>query len=167
MARLTFDRLTDEIGTQTGLLAEAVGGADLATPVHTCPGWTVRDVARHVGGGHRWVAEILRTRATEPVDDGGLRDLAAYPDDDPATVAAWLRDGAAQLTGALRDAGPDLDVWTPVPGRRERASTPAASPTRISSTAPTPSWLWGGRSPLRRTWWSTRSTSGWSWARCR
>jgi len=118
MARLSFDRLTDEIGTQTGLLAEAIGDADLATPVHSCPGWTVRDVARHVGGGHRWVAQILRTRSTEPVDDGGLRDLAAYPDEDPATVAAWLRDGAEQLTDALREAGPDVDVWTPVPGRR-------------------------------------------------
>ena len=92
MARLSFDRLTDEIGSQTGLLAEAIGGADLAVAVHSCPGWTVRDVARHVGGGHRWVAQILRTRSTEPVDVGGVRDLTAYPDEDPATVAALLSD---------------------------------------------------------------------------
>jgi hypothetical protein len=102
----------------------------------------VRDVARHVGGGQRWVAQILRTRSTAPVDDGGVRDLAAYPDEDPATVAAWLRDGAGQLTDALREAGTRrrrVDTGSRTAAAR---SSPAASPTRISSTAPTPSWRW-------------------------
>lgn len=116
MARLSFDRLIDEIVTQTDLLAGALDGADLERPVDTCPGWTVRQLARHVGGGHRWVEEIVRTRAAAPIADDGVRGLASYPDDDAATIAAWLRDGADQLAATLRDGGPGLEVWTPVPG---------------------------------------------------
>ncbi|MFT3854084.1 MAG: maleylpyruvate isomerase family mycothiol-dependent enzyme [Ilumatobacteraceae bacterium] len=102
--------------TQTDLLADALAEADLGRPVVTCPGWTVRQLARHVGGGHRWVEEIVRTRAAAPIADDGVRDVASYPDDGAATIAAWLRDGAALLAATLRDGGPGLDVWTPVPG---------------------------------------------------
>lgn len=116
MGRLTTNQCCDVIVEHTGLLAAALTDGALGQPVPSCPGWTVRHLVRHVGAGHRWAEEIVRTRAGEPIPDTELRDLDAHPRDDAATIATWLRDGAAQLSATLRSAPPALDVWTPVPG---------------------------------------------------
>jgi len=50
---LSYQRYCDEIGTQTGLARAAVAGADLTTPVPSCPGWNVGQLLRHLGGAHR------------------------------------------------------------------------------------------------------------------
>jgi len=34
------------------------------TIVATCPGWTVDDVALHLGTIHRWAEELVRTRSS-------------------------------------------------------------------------------------------------------
>jgi len=86
-----------------------VDGADLTRPVPTCPDWTLRQLATHVGRAHRWAAEITSTRSAEfipfrQVPDGRLPD-------DPATHAPWLRAGAARIVEAVRAAGSD-PVWT-------------------------------------------------------
>lgn len=112
---LTFDRLADEIAAQSALLAGVVAQADLAAPVPSCPGWTINAVTRHLGGGLRWAAEIVRTRATAPPDDRHFRDVDGHRDD-PVELAVWLTDSGAALTAALREAGPDAELWVPVPG---------------------------------------------------
>jgi uncharacterized protein (TIGR03083 family) len=114
---LNFDRYCDEIVTQSSLLSAGLPGAHLATPVPSCPGWTVGQLVRHLGGGQRWCAEIVRTRATAPPSDAPFRDLSGYDDKDPDALGGWLVDGAAELADALRDAGPDASMWTPVPGQ--------------------------------------------------
>jgi uncharacterized protein (TIGR03083 family) len=116
MTRLSYDRHCAEIVAQTDLVRSAVAAADLTAPVPTCPGWNLGQLLRHLGGAHRWVETIVRTRATQPPPDDHFRDLSGYTDEDPAELDAWLAEGAAQLAHTLRAAGPDAPVWTPVPG---------------------------------------------------
>lgn len=112
----TYDSWADGIVTQTDLLRSHLAGADLRAPVPSCPGWTVGQLARHLGHGHRWAEEIVRTRAAGPLPDDALRDLAGYTDEDPAVLGPWLAEGATRLADTLRAAGPQARVWTPVPG---------------------------------------------------
>lgn len=118
MPRWDLDRYRTEILRQTDLLRSLLGGADPAVRVPTCPAWNLGQLARHVGGAHRWVETIVRTRATGPVSHHLVDDVFDYGDEnneDTATLDAWLADGARQLTDALADAGPDTRVWTVVP----------------------------------------------------
>jgi uncharacterized protein (TIGR03083 family) len=108
MAPITAERWYAEIEASTGTLAEIVHGADLTRPVPTCPDWTLRQLATHVGRTHRWAAEIASTRSAEfipfrQVPDGRIPD-------DPALHAPWLRAGAERVIQAVREAGSD-PVW--------------------------------------------------------
>lgn len=110
---MTFEDYCDAIVAQSGLLVRHTKGADPTAPVPTCPGWHLGRLLRHVGGNHRWAYDIVRTRATEPIDDDMVNDPAAYADVDDSALGDWLAHGAVQLAGILRAAGPDLRVWTP------------------------------------------------------
>jgi uncharacterized protein (TIGR03083 family) len=117
MTVLSYDRYCSEIVAQTGLLRSCLEGADLTVPVPSCPGWNVGQLARHLGGAQRWAVGVVQSRASEPVaEPEDVRDLSAYGDEDPAVVGPWLAEGAAALADALRAAGPDAPLWTPVPG---------------------------------------------------
>ncbi|MFC3502805.1 maleylpyruvate isomerase family mycothiol-dependent enzyme [Micromonospora krabiensis] len=116
-----FDGWCEGVVTQAGLMASHLAGVDLRTPVPSCPGWTVVQLARHVGAGHRWATEIVRTRASSPLPDTELRELSGHTDGDPAALARWLTEGAVRLADTLRTAGPAAEVWTPVPGRTDAA----------------------------------------------
>ena len=102
------DRYYAEITASTGALAGLIGGADLTLRVPTCPDWTLRQLATHVGRAQRWAAEIVSRRSPRPV---AFRDI---PDgripDDPAGHAGWLRAGADRLIAVLGQAG-DVPVW--------------------------------------------------------
>ena len=109
MPPIAVERWYDEIEASTETLAGLVHGADLTRQVPTCPEWTLRQLATHVGRAHRWAAEITSTRSAEfipfrQVPDGRIPD-------DPALHAPWLRAGAALIIGAAREAGSD-PVWT-------------------------------------------------------
>ncbi len=75
--------------------------ADLTRPVHGCPGWTVQDLGRHLGQTHRWARDALRT---------GPSDEVTGPSN-PADLAPWFREGAAQLLGELAADDPDRPCW--------------------------------------------------------
>ncbi len=47
------DRFFAELRACTAGLAWIIDG-DLERPVPTCPGWTFRQLATHLGRGHRW-----------------------------------------------------------------------------------------------------------------
>lgn len=112
---LEFDRLCAEILPRTRLLTSMVAGADPMTPVPSCPGWNLGQLLHHVGGVHRWTETIVGTRARMPVSDDIVNDLSGYRKD-MDEVGRWLDDGALRLTETLREAGPDIEVWTPGPG---------------------------------------------------
>lgn len=111
MAKLPHDLYCDEIIGRTDALRAVLRGADLSTTVPTCPDWTLRDLAVHLGGAHRWVGEIVRTRATEAIPPEGAPG-SSPEGDDPAGLDAWLAEGAARTVEALRAAGPDQEVWS-------------------------------------------------------
>jgi uncharacterized protein (TIGR03083 family) len=108
MSGPSIDRFCTEISSSAATLGRIVEGADLTTRVPTCPEWTLRQLATHVGRGHRWAAEIVATRSPESIP------FRAVPDgripDDPAQHAGWLREGAERLVAAVGEAGADL-VW--------------------------------------------------------
>jgi uncharacterized protein (TIGR03083 family) len=109
MTAISDDRLLAEVTNSAAALAKLIDGTDLARQVPTCPDWTVRQLTTHVGRAHRWAAEIIATRATEPLSfrqaPGGRLP------DDPAEHSGWLAEGAAMLAAAVRGAGAD-HVWT-------------------------------------------------------
>ncbi|MFE9392190.1 maleylpyruvate isomerase family mycothiol-dependent enzyme [Streptomyces sp. NPDC006784] len=97
------------LGKEAQLFADAVGRAEPGTPVPTCPEWTVRDLALHLGTVHRWAAGMVREGRTEPVrpsSPAGLADEALAP---------WLREGAELLVEVLKAAPEDLECWTFLP----------------------------------------------------
>ena len=105
---LTPERYYAEITASTGALAGLVDGADLTLRVPTCPDWTLRQLATHVGRAHRWAAEIVGTRSQEAI---AFRDVpGGRIPDDPAEHAGWLNGGAGRLVTVLREAG-DTRVW--------------------------------------------------------
>ncbi|MFG2191390.1 maleylpyruvate isomerase family mycothiol-dependent enzyme [Streptomyces sp. NPDC048639] len=117
MTLLGHDRYGAEVTVQTGLLRDAIRGADLSATVPTCPDWTLGDLARHVGGAHRWAGTIVRTRAAEDIPEEQVPGYAGPDSDDPSALDAWLAEGADLLASALREAGPDTAVWTWAPER--------------------------------------------------
>lgn len=106
----------NEIEAQADLFADHLDGADLATAVPSCPGWTVAQLASHVEAGLRWARTIVATRAEFPPSDTELRDLSGPGDGHAAELAAALRGSAAALARTLREAGPAEQMWSPVPG---------------------------------------------------
>lgn len=118
MSDVSHDAYCTEITSRSDELRAAVRSAEAgpaATPVPSCPGWTLTQLARHVGGTHRWAARIVRTRASGPVAHDMVDDVFSPGPETPAALDAWLAEGAAELTGALRAAGPDTPVWTVAP----------------------------------------------------
>ena len=102
------DRFFAELRGCTAELARIIDG-DLERPVPTCPGWTFRQLATHLGRGHRWAAQIVATRAAAPIPMREVADGKLPPD--PAQHASWLNAGAGQVIEAVTAAGSDL-VWT-------------------------------------------------------
>lgn len=112
MAPLDHERYCSAVITETTALRDALRGADLDRQVPTCPDWTLRRLAVHVGQAHRWADAMVRARAAEELPD----DAEHVPDYEPRPGAdaldTWLGDGAAALAAALREAGPQQAVWT-------------------------------------------------------
>jgi len=103
------DQLLAEVTNSTDTLAGIAASADQATHVPTCPEWTLRQLITHVGRAHRWAAEIVATRAAEPIPFREVPD-GRLPDD-PAARPQWLRAGAARLADAVHGAG-SASMWT-------------------------------------------------------
>lgn len=106
---ITEDRLYAGIRESTARLAGIVAAADEGTRIPTCPDWSLRQLATHVGRAQRWAAEIISRRSAEAV---AFRDV---PDgripDDPAARPGWLNAGAARLIDTV-SGGPAERVWT-------------------------------------------------------
>jgi hypothetical protein len=51
----------EHLERESTAFADALGrdGLDLGARVPTCPEWTVRDLAEHVGGLYRWVTALV------------------------------------------------------------------------------------------------------------
>ncbi|KUM69037.1 maleylpyruvate isomerase family mycothiol-dependent enzyme [Streptomyces sp. ISL-22] len=103
-------RLIDE--RSVAFRATVASAPSLDVQVPTCPGWTLFDLVRHLGGGHRRWADTV---AAGPADarpaetaaqsaPAGLREREA--------LLAWSAESTERLLSALREAGPDRGCWT-------------------------------------------------------
>jgi uncharacterized protein (TIGR03083 family) len=102
------DQFFTEIRASAAQLADIASTHDPSLPVPTCPDWTLRQLATHVGRVHRWAAEIVATRAAERIPFDSAPD-GRYPAG-PAEQAAWLNAGAERVITAIGEAGEE-PVW--------------------------------------------------------
>ncbi len=100
----------DALIEETAAFGELIRGADPATPVPTCPEWTLQQLFRHVGRGNRWAAQIVADRRDTALDPREVRD--GKPPDDRDAAIDWLNAGAALILDSVDDVGADTEVWT-------------------------------------------------------
>jgi uncharacterized protein (TIGR03083 family) len=107
---LQFPALLRLIDERSAAFRAAVAAApSLETQVPTCPEWTLLDLARHLGQGHRrWAATVAAGPADAPPAGAAAADAPAERE----ALPGWLADGTGQLLSALRTAGPDRGCWT-------------------------------------------------------
>jgi uncharacterized protein (TIGR03083 family) len=114
--RAMSDATTTPLDVRAALLAEnarfaeLVRSADHTADVPTCPGWTLTQLYRHVGRGHRWAATMVATRATEGLDPRQVPD--GKPPADLDGTLDWLTASPRTLLDAVDTVGPDVPVWT-------------------------------------------------------
>ncbi|HET6499282.1 MAG TPA: maleylpyruvate isomerase family mycothiol-dependent enzyme [Amycolatopsis sp.] len=98
-ALIDHGRFLETLGSEAEMLIEAARAAPADTPVPACPGFTLGEVVRHVGGSYRvarlWVTEGSRPRSwqSEPLPGEPVED--------------YLRAGLAELLGVLTAHSPD------------------------------------------------------------
>src|SRR4051794_38640111 len=85
------------------LFIEAVAAGSLDAPVPTCPGFTVDDLAAHVGSFCGFWTHVLC--------EGTGRPKPRF-EDEPEHRVEWLREIAHHLDVELRTTSPDTAVWT-------------------------------------------------------
>ncbi|MGE2817811.1 maleylpyruvate isomerase family mycothiol-dependent enzyme [Mycobacterium heidelbergense] len=90
--------------------SELFRDVDEATPVPTCPGWSLKQLLRHVGRGDRWAAQIVRDRLDTYLDPRSVE--GGKPPPDPADAISWLQGGAQRLVDAVELSGVETPVWT-------------------------------------------------------
>lgn len=95
---------------QNRLLGELVRDAEPSSPVPTCPGWTLRQLIRHVGRGHRWAAQMVTDRMDSVLDPRSVRD--GKPPADPQGELEWLHASARAVVEAVESAPAGTQVWT-------------------------------------------------------
>jgi uncharacterized protein (TIGR03083 family) len=106
---LDQDRYSDTVAAEILMLAEAIRRTDADTPVPSCPGWTARTLATHIGMIHRWVRQTVRDSAREPLEFSQFgRDLPQ----EWSGFGDWLDSMSEPLSETLRSADPDAPAWS-------------------------------------------------------
>lgn len=111
MAPPDHERYCAAVTAETDLLRATLRGADLGRQVPTCPDWTLRELAVHVGQAHRWADAMVRARATDELPDDAEHVPGYTPGPGADALDTWLAEGAGALAAALREAGPEAPVW--------------------------------------------------------
>ncbi len=117
---MDINQHTTIVGREARLFADAARKAGLDTDVATCPGWTIRDLVRHLSEIHLWAAAHVAQPHDKPwVDDLAeltefWPDLAVFWPDD-ADLVDWYLETNANLVEALESAPPDVESFTFLP----------------------------------------------------
>jgi uncharacterized protein (TIGR03083 family) len=90
------------LGELTGAFAGVLRTADPAAAVPDCAGWTVTDLATHLGNVHRWAATVVRTGAVQPQN---------FATDAGGDLVSWYAESARLLLDALDAADPGDPCW--------------------------------------------------------
>ena len=102
---MDWDRYLELLETDGSLLASTARSGDLAAPIPTCPGWTVRDAVAHTGAVYQHKIACMRLQRS-PGDD--------YEQEPPAgtDLLDWYDASLAALLTELRQRGPDAPAYT-------------------------------------------------------
>jgi uncharacterized protein (TIGR03083 family) len=101
-----YERMLEAIAAESRRLADAAARSDLDVRVPSCPKWTVRDLAHHIGEVQWYWGQNVRAGNPDARSGG---DLTAFPED--SDLFAWLGWCTYTLLDALREAGPDAPSW--------------------------------------------------------
>lgn len=101
-------RLIDERSQAFRAALAAVPSLEL--PVPTCPGWTLRDLAAHLGDGRRAWAATIDAGPTATTKSTPKNALPAPPDRE--ALLEWSAAATQELLVALTNSGPDRSCWT-------------------------------------------------------
>jgi uncharacterized protein (TIGR03083 family) len=94
------------LATDASAFLDVLEVGQLTAPVPGCPGWTLADLAAHLGTVHRWARlAVLEGPTTEPAEVPSGR----------SALCAWWRDGASALHKTLTQTSPDAACWTMAP----------------------------------------------------
>ncbi|MEW2427382.1 maleylpyruvate isomerase N-terminal domain-containing protein [Micromonospora sp. NPDC047644] len=92
--------------------AALASAPDLDVPVPTCPDWTLRELAQHLGDGRRRQAVIIAAGSgVEPPTRADPKGAPTAPRHREA-LDAWLAESTGLMLDALHEAGPDRGCWT-------------------------------------------------------
>jgi uncharacterized protein (TIGR03083 family) len=135
------------IRTEGDALLSAAGTAPEAA-VPSCPGWTNRDLAQHIGRIWHYVSRQSRT--TEPLESNG----APAEGEDPLV---WAADGLTALLVTLTETEPRAEAWNWARGEPNTAAfwyrrmahetamhrwdAQSAHSDAVQAPEPIPSWL--------------------------
>jgi uncharacterized protein (TIGR03083 family) len=101
----------DAIDIDGELLASAAEAASMDASIPTCPGWTVRDLLKHITYVHSWAGGYVAGAVTERIKRLSEEDILQSASDDSSAIARF-RDGYHALARTLAAAPPDLNCWT-------------------------------------------------------
>ena len=103
---MTFDEYLTILIAESDGFANAIAAAQPGDSPSSCPEWTIRELALHVGEVQRWAAFTLNNPGEKPpADVVGMLPAAEELD-------RWLREGSSALVNALRDGDPDFAYYT-------------------------------------------------------
>ena len=105
---MTRDEYIAGLRADSSAFVSAVEGADLAATVPSCPEWTLRDLAAHLGSHYRWVRGNLGRSPDEGPQPRG--ELDGPPADD--AIASWVGAGAEALATTLERTDLETPCWT-------------------------------------------------------
>jgi uncharacterized protein (TIGR03083 family) len=90
-------------------LIDIVEFHDPGTPVPSCPGWTLADLAWHIGEVWDFWGRVVEQQITDPAA------FESWTEPDKLSGAAlleWVTASHTAIYGALVDARPEREVWT-------------------------------------------------------
>ena len=104
----------DALELEVATFADVFSSVDHGASVASCPGWTVLDVAQHLGLVHRWATALVERRAPARIsfEELGLTSAVASP--------RWIEDGGSKLVATLRACDPDVAMWAWGPDQHAR-----------------------------------------------
>ena len=100
---LTPCAYVDALARDSRSFIDLVGTADHERPVPFCRDWNLGELARHLGGIHRWAHDVVVTGAPGEEPEGPT---------DRHQLSSWLTEGAHQLHEVLSTTDPQSPTWT-------------------------------------------------------
>src|SRR5438270_383389 len=99
---MEYAEYIEAIEQQTGALTKALMRADSEAQVPTCPDWTVRDLAKHVGGVLGFWSHVLA--------EGTGRPKPQFDAEPGPAAGLWIVQIAGLLVNELKAASADSEV---------------------------------------------------------